>query len=502
MSIQDNYVRHPKWKRLPPELRQRWDAATARGAFALGPEEKPWRDRVPFLLTKGYRLRARFQPNWVPSWKGTDIHPKDCEDSIRFTGKNVMDGKRIEDNKIVAIKHMRRSSKTAQHEVEITRLCSSLPGGDNRCIPFVDAFEDVATDSLYLVTEWTVQFNTPEFFNGAEVADFVQQMLDGLTFLHRHGIVHRDIRPENLRMDIRPLTPGVTPHPQLPLHALDAAPVSEPLRRSEAPRIRYFIGGFAKARRVGIDDALGPELYQSPRSSVDSRRTSLDTRRSTGSGVRSPVPLIRVGEEEDDAATIVEKPREGDGLVEVSEEEAKKVEAPDAKDEGSEKEKEAEVPAPEADVTEVVHESPKAMHEDLPSPPLDKGKGKAVDADLPPPPPPEKDPYAVDVYDFGVLLTREFIDKYSNMDWLQPLLDTMTTMLPDQRYSAADALYFIGQIRQYMDFFEAKWALKRRDATVGDAMVNGLYTGLNLLGVRKFRWQARIQDPMLPDPGS
>ena len=61
----------------------------------------------------------------------------------------------------------------------------------------------------------------------------------------------RDIRAENIRMDHRPLTPGVTPHPQMPLHALDAAPVSEPLRRSEAPRIRYFFQGFARAETVG-----------------------------------------------------------------------------------------------------------------------------------------------------------------------------------------------------------------------------------------------------------
>jgi len=62
-NISTNFERHPKWKRLTPELRARWDAATARGAFALDHNEKPWRDRVPFLLSKGYRLRARFQPS-------------------------------------------------------------------------------------------------------------------------------------------------------------------------------------------------------------------------------------------------------------------------------------------------------------------------------------------------------------------------------------------------------------------------------------------------------
>ncbi|KZV90212.1 hypothetical protein EXIGLDRAFT_837982, partial [Exidia glandulosa HHB12029] len=159
---------------------------------------------------------------------------------VRFMGTNVIDGKRIEDNKIVAIKHMSLSNPAAKHEAEMTRLASSLPGNENRSIFFVDALEDADTDSLYLITEWAGPCNKPEFFNGIEIVDFVHQTLSGLAFLHSHGIVHRDIRAENIRMDHRPLTPGVTPHPQLPLHALDAAPVSEPLRRSEAPRIRYF----------------------------------------------------------------------------------------------------------------------------------------------------------------------------------------------------------------------------------------------------------------------
>lgn len=126
-------------------------------------------------------------------------------------GTNVIDGKRIEDNKIVAIKHFALSDAAAKHEVKMTRLASSLPGNENRCIPFVDALEDVDTDSLYLITEWAGPCNKPEFFNGLEIVDFVQQTLSvrrppfllrrlhtdrlqGLAFLHQNGIVHRYVR--------------------------------------------------------------------------------------------------------------------------------------------------------------------------------------------------------------------------------------------------------------------------------------------------------------------
>ena len=47
-----------------------------------GVEEK-WVTFQPYLLSKGYRLRPRYHPDWVPSWKkDTSLHPSDCEDSF------------------------------------------------------------------------------------------------------------------------------------------------------------------------------------------------------------------------------------------------------------------------------------------------------------------------------------------------------------------------------------------------------------------------------------
>lgn len=39
------------------------------GAFALFNHEIFWRDSYTWLLDKGYRLRPRYDPSWVPSWK-------------------------------------------------------------------------------------------------------------------------------------------------------------------------------------------------------------------------------------------------------------------------------------------------------------------------------------------------------------------------------------------------------------------------------------------------
>lgn len=39
-----------------------------------------WRDHYLWLEKQGYRLRSRYHPDWVASWKDTDKNPDDCED--------------------------------------------------------------------------------------------------------------------------------------------------------------------------------------------------------------------------------------------------------------------------------------------------------------------------------------------------------------------------------------------------------------------------------------
>jgi hypothetical protein len=48
----------------------------------LTTREKFWRDQQPWLKEAGYMLRARYQPDWVPSWVGTNKFSLSCEDGI------------------------------------------------------------------------------------------------------------------------------------------------------------------------------------------------------------------------------------------------------------------------------------------------------------------------------------------------------------------------------------------------------------------------------------
>ena len=42
-----------------------------------------WRDHQAWLQERGYMLRPRYRPGWVPSWEGKpDVDPFSCEDGI------------------------------------------------------------------------------------------------------------------------------------------------------------------------------------------------------------------------------------------------------------------------------------------------------------------------------------------------------------------------------------------------------------------------------------
>ena len=45
--------------------------------------EEQWRDRQPMLEQRGYMLRPRYRPGWIPSWhKDPSLNRRDCEDAI------------------------------------------------------------------------------------------------------------------------------------------------------------------------------------------------------------------------------------------------------------------------------------------------------------------------------------------------------------------------------------------------------------------------------------
>src|SRR5882724_11126383 len=59
------------------ELRATWNH---RDSTQLKPPEHFWTDHQKWLESRGYMLRPRFRPDWVPSWRGTNKFYFSCED--------------------------------------------------------------------------------------------------------------------------------------------------------------------------------------------------------------------------------------------------------------------------------------------------------------------------------------------------------------------------------------------------------------------------------------
>ncbi|KAJ1299836.1 hypothetical protein OPQ81_011127 [Rhizoctonia solani] len=84
--------------------------------------EERWVSFQPYLLSKGYTLRPRYQPDWTPSWKGTDISPLSCEDSADSMPVRVLDAIRIHDGQQVMIKMNVPSRTDSEGENEFALL--------------------------------------------------------------------------------------------------------------------------------------------------------------------------------------------------------------------------------------------------------------------------------------------------------------------------------------------------------------------------------------------
>ncbi|KAF8267529.1 kinase-like domain-containing protein [Lactarius quietus] len=175
----------------------------------LSTHEVKWRDRQPFLESKGYMLRPRLRPGWTPSWISAGKHFKDFEDSARLPLRRPLqilrvDATRISDGRLVCIKEV----ETGNLESHITLTLSEINDPANHSVPIFDTFVDSVDESIsYLVMPFLRRTNDLTFGVVEEVIDFVDQFLEGLAFMHSRGVAHRDISLSSILMDATNMFP-------------------------------------------------------------------------------------------------------------------------------------------------------------------------------------------------------------------------------------------------------------------------------------------------------
>ncbi|KAG8792247.1 hypothetical protein FRC12_006700, partial [Ceratobasidium sp. 428] len=250
-------------------------AGPAADFFGLNAFERIWTTYYDYLYGRGYQLRQRYRPGWVPSWRGTDRNPEDCEDSWMRRTKLLVDAVRISDRKQAMIKKMVPSSKMSGAEIhrQVATL-QSLSSPERRRDPrnhseeYLDSFPvpDVQ-GGLFVVTVLYVGWDRPMFETTDEATDFIRQALEGLTFLHENRIAHRDPAPQNIGMDPRPMMDGPF-HPIRNEYSLDGDFFID-ARRPRGP-VRYYyiefdnsalLNGDSSTSGVGVTTRiLAPEL--------------------------------------------------------------------------------------------------------------------------------------------------------------------------------------------------------------------------------------------------
>ncbi|KAL5638217.1 hypothetical protein ACGC1H_005053 [Rhizoctonia solani] len=231
---------------VPPARTPRTLVEHDDAVYGLNNTEQVWVTHEPYLKARGYTLRPRYRPGWVPSWKYNGKYPADCEDCWELPAVETLDAIRKRDNKHVSLKKSMPSNGKAQNELEILQYLSQHgvhSDPRNHALQLLDSFPIPGSiNGVFLVTPFLLDWDAVPFSRFSELMDFIQQILEGLQFLHSHHIAHRDAHAGNIMMDAS-LLYSEPFHPCDPHSSLDGKRRLKIKSRFEAP-VRYCFVDF------------------------------------------------------------------------------------------------------------------------------------------------------------------------------------------------------------------------------------------------------------------
>ncbi|KAI9063416.1 hypothetical protein FKP32DRAFT_1592485 [Trametes sanguinea] len=194
-------------------------------------------------------LRPRLRPDWIPSWR--DKPPGavfSAEDAVPLPYRDdVTDATRISDGTLVYLKRVRNDS----YELPILSYLTSeemLRDPRNHCIRLLDVFPDPIGDGMTIIVMPFLRYiDMPPFEVIDDVLECLDQVLEGLVFIHDHGVAHRDCAFKNIMIDASALYPRGF-HPTMQGDLPDMSGVAPVLSRSATP-VRYYLIDFGISTR-------------------------------------------------------------------------------------------------------------------------------------------------------------------------------------------------------------------------------------------------------------
>ncbi|KAL4063905.1 hypothetical protein V8B97DRAFT_1989976 [Scleroderma yunnanense] len=245
-------ARSPKNAEGETEERRRLRAERERAAFGDAPPleeghlaepEVWWSQHFQWLKDCGYLLRPRYAPDWIPSWQGTNKDSLLCEDGVvpKFS-THLLDGTRLADGQYVTLKIIRQS--VHPYEVEIGQKFSTEPlrsNSANHCVPIYEVLPiPESNDKVIIVMPLLREYTSPPFCTIGEAVECFRQLFEGLSFMHKNRVAHRDCMNLNIMMDATGLSIDAF-HPIFPFMKRDFSGYARFKTRTQQPVKYYFI---------------------------------------------------------------------------------------------------------------------------------------------------------------------------------------------------------------------------------------------------------------------
>ncbi|KAH8107735.1 kinase-like domain-containing protein [Cristinia sonorae] len=250
----------PSLADIDPEARERiLEVEDSEDPRDLHPGEIFWRDHQQWLQERGYMLRPRYMPNWVPPWKGTNRAGVEFEDGQVSMFTQVMDATRLSDGEMVLLKRVERS--VHPHEIEITKMFSEEPLRShprNHCIPLLEVLDSPKdADVAIMVLPLLRLFFNPSFETLGEALEFFRQIFEGLQFMHQSRVAHRDCMFFNIMMDPRPMYPKMY-HPISIDRNRNWKGTANHFTRTSRP-VKYYLIDFGISSQYTTNDVVPKE---------------------------------------------------------------------------------------------------------------------------------------------------------------------------------------------------------------------------------------------------
>jgi len=169
---------------------------------------------------------------------------------------HLLDATRISNGTFVMLKIVERSDHPFEADIGTffsTDPLASQPS--NHCVPIYDVLQvPEDEDIIILVMPLLRMYDDPRFDTFGEAVAFFKQIFEGLQFMHKHHVAHRDCMDLNIMMDATPLYPEPY-HPSRVDWKRDFTGSAKPLTRTQRP-VKYYLTDFGISRRYDPEDGV------------------------------------------------------------------------------------------------------------------------------------------------------------------------------------------------------------------------------------------------------